>query len=246
MTAPKLCQIVAVQKGLQARTSHAVTEIYHGLQKAPLFSGLSRKYTPIEDGGDELPPESTLVQKNVEFMLADVAKHLTELFDVVATKETANMSARAAVVLDGQAITPELPVPYLLFLEKQLTDLRTVVSKAPVLDPAELWTPDAENGGFRTAPVKTVRNRKEQSVLVKYPATDKHPAQTEVISVDKNAGYWETTKFSGALPRERRAEIVARIDAMSDAVKRAREEANSMEVEQVTVGANIFRHLLGS
>lgn len=245
MNPTRLCQIVAVQKGVQARVSHAVTEIYHGLQKPALFSGLSRKYTPVEDGGDELPPESTLVQKNVEFMLADTAKHLTELFDVVATKETANMSASAAVVLDGQPVTPELPVPYLLFLEKQLTDLRTVVSKAPVLDPAEVWHPDADNGGFRTEPVKTVKTRKQQEVLVKYPATDKHPAQTEVISVDKNAGYWETTKFSGALPRERRTELVARIDTLSDAVKHAREQANSMEVSQVKVGSDLFRHIFG-
>jgi len=245
VTPTKLCQIVAVQKGLQVRTSHAVTEIYHGLQKPPLFSGISRTYQPVDDDGTRLPPEYTLVQKNVESMLADAAGHLTALFDVVATKETANMSAKAAVVLDGQRITPELPVPFLLFLEKQLVDLRTVVSKAPVLDPADRWTEDRENGGYATAPVKTLKTQKITEVLVKYAATDKHPAQTEVVTVDKPAGYWETVKFSGALPRSRRDELVARIDAMSDAVKRAREEANSMEVEQIEVGKNLFLHLLG-
>lgn len=241
----KLCQIVAVQKGLQTRVLHAVSEIYHGLQKPPLFSGLSRTYQPVEDDGETFPSEYTLVQKNVESLLAEASRHLTELFDVVATKETANMSAKAAVVLDGQRITPELPVPFLLFLEKQLVDLRTVVSKAPVLDPADRWTEDRDNGGFATEPVKTLKTKKVAEVLVKYPATDKHPAQTEVIATDRATGHWETVKFSGALPRTRRDELVARIDAMSDAVKRAREEANSMEVTQVRVGADIFLHLLG-
>lgn len=239
----KLCQVVAVEKGLKQRTAHAVTEIYHGLQKAPLFSGISRKYSPVEDGGETLPPEYTLVQKNVEAMLADAADHLTKLFDVVATKETTNMVASAAVVLDGQRITPELPVPFLLFLEKQLAELRTVVSKAPVLDPAEKWTADADNGGFATVPVNTVKTKKIPEVLVKAPATDKHPAQTEVFPIDKTVGHWETIKFSGALPRTRRDELVARIDAMSDAVKRAREEANATDVTQVAVGEAIFHHL---
>jgi len=245
VTPTKLCQIVAVQKGLQTRVQHAVTEIYHGLQKPPLFSGISRTYEPVEDEGTTFPPEYTRVQKNVEAMLAEASKHLTDLFDVVATKETANMFASAAVVLNGEPITPKLPVPFLLFLEKQLVDLRTVVSKAPVLDPADRWQEDRANGGFATEPVRTLKTQKVPEVLVKYAATDKHPAQTEVIATDKPIGHWKTVKFSGAIPRTRRDELVARIDALSDAVKRAREEANSMEVTQIQVGADIFQHLLG-
>jgi hypothetical protein len=66
-----------------------------------------------------------------------------------------------------------------------------------------------------------------------------------MITSDKTVGTWETTKFSCALTPARRAELVARIDAMSDAVKRAREEANSMEVQQVQVASDFFLHLLG-
>lgn len=156
------------------------------------------------------------------------------------------MTAKAPVVLDGVEILGPQPVPFLLFLEKQLIDLRTVLSKAPVLDPSERWTAvSGAPGSYRTDGVKTIKTKKVPEVLVKYPATDKHPAQTEMITSDKTVGTWETTKFSCALTPARRAELVARIDAMSDAVKRAREEANSMEVQQVQVASDFFLHLLG-
>jgi len=35
-----------------------------------------------------------------------------------------------------------VPATYLLFLEKQLTDLHTLVSKLPVLDASETWVFD--------------------------------------------------------------------------------------------------------
>lgn len=244
MSNTQLCQIVAVEKGLKTRIGASVTEIYHLLQKPQLFSGLSRVYTPVDDEGEMLPAESTLVQKNVEDLLGEVGDRLTQLFDVVVTKETGNMRACAPVVVEGNHITPPLPVPFLLFLEKQLVDLRTMVSKAPVLDPADVWNPDPSVGGHRTNPVSTSKTKKVPEVLVKYAATDKHPAQTEVLMMDRTTGTWETTKFSGALPTTRRAELISRIDALSDAVKAAREQANSTEVEQISIGDQIFSYLL--
>ncbi|GHF94388.1 DUF7873 family protein [Streptomyces hydrogenans] len=241
---PKLNQIVAVEKGLKSRTATAVTKIYHDLQKPALFAGLSRKYTPIDDDGEKFPPESTLVQKNVDESLRTAASELTQLFDTVATKEEGNRHATADVVVDGTVVVPGASVPLLLFLEKQLADIRTVISKVPTLDPSESWSPDDTSGGHRTEPVQTTRTRKVPRTLVKYEATERHPAQTEVYMVDEMVGHWATTKFSGALSPARRDVLAARVDALSDAVKKAREEANSTEVNQVHVGEAVFQYLL--
>ncbi|MFI6877676.1 hypothetical protein ACIBL6_29960 [Streptomyces sp. NPDC050400] len=241
---PKLNQIVAVEKGIKSRTAASITKIYHDLQKPALFAGLSRKYSPVDDEGEQFPPESTLVQNNVDNSLTGMADHLTKLFDVVATKERANTEASADVVVDGVTVVSDAPVPLLLFLEKQLVDLRTVVAKAPTLDPSEAWLPDENSRGWRTDPVQTTRTRKVPKTLVRYPATDKHPAQTEVYMVDEIVGHWATTKFSGALSPARRDQLISRIDALADAVKRAREEANSHEAEQIRIGADVFSFLL--
>lgn len=240
----KLCQIIAVEKGLKSRTAEAITRIYHDLQKPALFAGISRRYSPVDEEGETFPPESTLVQKNANEALDAAADELTKLFDVVATKERGNTEAFASVVVDGQVVVEDATVPFLLFLQKQLTDVRTMVSKVPVLDPSESWHPDASSGTWRTEPAETTRTRKIPKTLVKYPATDKHPAQTEVYMVDEIVGRWATTKSSGALSPARRERLLSRIDELSDAVKKAREEANSAEVEQIHVGEQVFDFLL--
>jgi len=84
--------------------------------------------------------------------------------------------ARADVVIDGQTIATDVPVTYLLFLEKQLVDLHTFVKKLPVLDAAESWVRDDSTDSWRTEAVRTIRTKKVPRNHVKAEATDKHPA----------------------------------------------------------------------
>lgn len=240
----QLNQIVALEKGLKGRTEKTTTKVYHQLQRPAPFAGLSRTYQPKDEDGDVFPPERTLVQETVPDQLDQAANALTELFNVTATKEWGNTIARADVKVDGQVIVEGAPVPYLLFLEKRLVDWRTMVSAVPTLDPAEVWSEDATTGQYRTDPTKTTKTKKTAKVLVKYPATDKHPAQTEVYMEDVVIGEWSTTKFSGAVPAKRRDELVERVNKLIDAVQVAREEANSVEIDQKRPAAAVFSYLL--
>ena len=104
-----------------------------------MLAGISRTYQPKDEEGEQLPPESTRVQVQAEDVLRETAATLTRLFDVTATKDWANCTARADVKVDGRVLVADVPVSYLLFLEKQLTDLHTFVKKLPVLDAAESW-----------------------------------------------------------------------------------------------------------
>jgi hypothetical protein len=239
----KLNQILAVEKGVKASGQRAVSDAYHTIQKAPLLSGLSRTYQPIDDEGEQLPPESTRVQVKTEQVIADVAAALTRLFDVTATKDWTNAVAKADVVVDGQTLIAGAPVTYLLFLEKQLVDLHTFVSKLPTLDPAETWSFDDNAETWRTEPVKTTRTKKVPRNHVLAEATDKHPAQVQVYNEDIVVGYWTKTAFSGALPARRVNELLLRVQKLQDAVKYAREEANSTAVEDQEVGDAVFRYL---
>jgi hypothetical protein len=139
----KLNQIIAVEKGVKNKSFQDLTEAHHAVQKPTLLSGISRVYQPKDEEGEQLPPESTRVQVKVEEILRDTASTITRLFDVTATKDWANCQARADVTVDGQPLLRAVPVTYLLFLEKQLTDLHTFIKKLPVLDAAETWTFDA-------------------------------------------------------------------------------------------------------
>ncbi|MEV0620810.1 hypothetical protein AB0I81_46320 [Nonomuraea sp. NPDC050404] len=241
----KLNQILAVEKGVKASSQRAVTDAYHAIQKAPLMSGLSRTYQPIDDEGEQLPPESTRVQVKVEQVLVDVGKALTRLFDVTATKDWANCHATAHVIVDNQVLLEDVPVTYLLFLEKQLADLHTFISKLPTLDPAESWSRDDNAEAWRADAVKTTRTKKVPRNHVLAEATDKHPAQVQVYNEDIVVGYWTKVAFSGAVPARRVNELLGRLQKLQDAVKYAREEANGYVVDDREIGAKVFGYLLG-
>jgi hypothetical protein len=241
----KLNQIIAIEKGVKSRVQAVIDEIYKAIQKAPLFEGLERKYQPKDDEGDKLPGERKVVQARVADLLGTVRIAETELMNVTAQKEQANTLASAPVIVDGKTVLGPTPVTTLLFLEKRLTDWRTLVSKLPELDISEVWQFDADAGIYKTEPVQTHRTVKTQRPIVLYDATDKHPAQTQLITSDEIAGFWHTTRQSGAVPKSRKAELLERADKLLIAVKQAREAANALEAaDRVNVGGQIFEFLL--
>ncbi|WP_214110471.1 DUF7873 family protein [Acrocarpospora catenulata] len=240
----KLNQILAVEKGVKSDVQRKVNDANNLIQKAPLLSGISRTYQPIDDEGEQLPAESTRVQVQAEQVLVDIATAMTRLFDVTATKDVANCSAKADVKIDGDVLVPDVPVTYLLFLEKQLSELHTFVSRLPTLDPSETWSRDENTDSWRTEPVKTTRTKKVPRNHVLAAATDKHPAQVQVYNEDVVVGYWTKIGFSGALPQRRVNELLVRIVRLQEAVKYAREEANGTEITDQRVGETLFAYLL--
>lgn len=240
----KLNQIIAVEPTVKAKANRDFTALHREVGKPALLAGLSRTYQPRdEENGDQLPPESTHVQVKAEEVIQQVSSTLTRLFDVVLTKETANAVAKADVKVDNRVIIPNAPVTYLLFLEKQLVEIREFVSKLPTLDPSQKWTYDADAGQYVTDVVKTVRTKKVPKTFVKYEATKEHPAQVDVFHEDVIVGEWSKREFSGALPTSRVNELITRVEKLQTAVKFAREEANNADVTDAEAGKNVFDYL---
>lgn len=242
----RLNQVIAIRKGVKSDTYAKITEINKAFQKPALYAGLSKVYEPLdEEDKEKLPGERHIVQRSVDKDLKLVESIMSDYFDVEARREFTNPHAVADVKVDEQVILTGVPVGYLLFLEKQLNDLRSLVSVAPVLDPAETWTTDTSSGVSKTGVIRTHRNKKIQRPIVLYDATKEHPAQTAMVTEDVLAGHWATTKMSGAMKQVDRDLILERIDQLSRAVKQAREQANGVdEVPVPKVGSKIFDFLL--
>ena len=242
----KLNQIVAVEKGVKSDVYGAVTKAYHLIQKIPLFAGFTRTYRPADENGDVLPGETKLLQERAEEVLADVSRQLIRLFDVTATKDFTNTKAMADIVVDGVTLIPNAPVPYLLFLEKQLKDLDAFIRKLPVLDPAREWTYDPNTSSQRAITETTKSTKKVPRNHVKAAATDKHPAQVEVYQEDVLVGFWDVVHYSGSLPLDRVKQLLERITTLTEAVKMAREQANMTDViDGRGTGKKIFDYILG-
>ena len=142
--------------------------------------------------------------------------------------------------MNGEVFVPDVPVTYMLFLLKELSDLQTFVSKMVELDPGEKWAEDPTSGLFRSGETKTHKTKKMQRGITLYDATPEHPAQTQLITEDVVIGHWTTTKFSGAIPRPRKKELLDRIRILADAVKFAKERANSIEAEEQKLGRKVL------
>jgi len=236
----KLNQIIAVQAGKKAKSKETLTEAYHQIKKADLMSGLVRTYQPRDEGGEPQPEERKFVQVKVNDLIQKVTRDLVEMFDVVATQDWANTAARADIIVEGRRLLEGVPVTHLLFIEKQLVDIRTFIEALPTLDAAEEWEYKPEFDSYVSRASRSNRTKKVPKNHIKYEATKEHPAQVEMYMEDVWVGTWTTIKFSGAIPAAAKNAMIERVNKLLDAVKSAREEANGMEVHSVKVGATLL------
>lgn len=244
MSKGKLNQVIAVVQGKKSRALELLTESHRGWNEAAI-SGIAKTYTPKDIEGDPLPAENKKIHLNVKEKVRETLDQVASFFDVVMTQEQGNTSANANVEIDGKLLLTNVPVTTLLFLERQLRDLHTFASNLPILPPDREWKFDENRNCHVTDPIASIRTQKIPKVIVKYNATVEHPAQTELFPEDVTVGTWKTTYMSSAIPARQRAEILQRINNLQDAVKRAREAANSLEVEQLNHGSKILGHIFG-
>ena len=251
MPAKYLGQIVAILKDGKTQAERALTDAHHALQKPEMLSGISREYQPLADDGEQLPAESKLVQVTVEEMIQATKKHLARLFDMTAARDFTNgpggPGATADVEIDGQVLVENAPVPYLLWLERQLQKLHTFTAKLPTLDPATTWTlDDAVRGVYVSEVQETVRQVKQPRSFELSPATKEHPAQVRAWEENVVVGKWRSVRYSGAVPQQRRAEILEQIEKAQRAVHLAREQANRTEALEPVIGKNLLDFVFGS
>lgn len=243
-----LNQVVATENRQKAQTEDVVTKLYHLLQKPPLFEGRTRVYRPRDDSPDAetLPPEGERVQATVEDVLADFRQAQGALLDLTAQKVYANAVARGDVEVDGVVVLKAVPVEYLLYLEKRLHDMRTAFSAIPTLDPSAAWPARNTDGFWATAKTTTHRTKKVPRTLVKAVSTDKHPAQVDVWYEDETVGYWDTTRFSGAMQGKDRQALLMRLHRLEQAVQRARSQAATIEAAPQPIAATVFDFLFSA
>ena len=243
----KLHQIIAVVSGTKSKSQKAITAIYHKIKKPELFSGFTRTYKPLDDDGETQPDENKLVQYTVPSAVADFVKPLGKMIDLVYVQDVANTNAVADVKVGEHIVLASVPVTHLLFLEKQLTDIHTFVSSLPVLDPVEKWKFDGNTALNVTDTIQTNRTKKTLRNHVVAEATDKHPAQVQTYTEDVKIGTWNNIKMSGAIDAQGKSDMLTKVVQLQDAVKCAREEANSIEVNKnVGVAKNLLNYIFQS
>ena len=243
---PKLNQINAIVTSRKSETDKALNELNKLVAKETLFAGRERTYRPVDEvNGQKLPPESQRVQQRADDLIRQAIGKWTELWNLVYTQDTGNQQAKAGLVVDGQALLSQVPITFLLFIDKQVNDLETFIAKLPTPDPAEEWSHDPNSGLLRSRATESVRTSKEPTVIVKYEATEKHPAQTELFTKDVPVGNWTQILYSGAITTDRKNQILERVRKLQDAIKTSKEQANLLEVEKQKAADPLMSYLFG-
>lgn len=243
---PTLHKVVAADNGRKNQRRETISGLHHRSQQRALLEGLIRSYHHLDaENPEELPDEVKNVQLSLVEVIDDTRTSDREWWNLVATRELGNTLARGTVVVDDETLLENVPVGTLIGLEKRLGEWRTFIAKLPILDPAETWDVEDEvRGIWRSQPVKNTRTKKIPRVLVTVQPTEHHPAQTHIWQEDRIIGEYTTIKFSSALHPTRKSELLARVDRLIRAVREAREEANTQQVENQNVADPILDWLL--
>lgn len=237
---PRLNQVIALVKSKKGRAASALAEQTARVQKPGLLDGITRHYQPKADDGERLPSEVKMVQAKALPAFDAAMSEVAEVLDLVLTQDKGNTLASADLEVDGIIVAADVPVSFLLFLEKKLKEVESFVSQLPTLDPGENWKYEPAVDCYASSTRTTTHTKKVPKNHVKAPATPQHPAQVETYVEDVVIGYWNTTKFSGAIPAQDKNQLLGRVRKLQDAVKLARESANGIDVRPQAIGAAIL------
>ncbi len=225
-----LHQLLAIEKGTRQRSTEGVTELHRQTQQPALLQGTHRQYTPLLDGGTQYPDEVSPVTVRYLEAIRYHNELWAEAVELQSRKDRTNQHAMANVEVDGRTLLVGVPATHLLYLEKQLENMRTFLAKIVELPAGVEWRWNDQTGLHLSGEKLSIKTEKVEEALVLYQATDKHPAQAEKITKDKAVGQWSTVNSHGGIPAERKRVLLRRVNDLLAAVKIAREEANRAEV----------------
>src|SRR3990167_696326 len=249
--AKKLFEII-VTEGMHKAQAHATrTDLQNTFEKKRhLFEKKIVTFTPAEEGAATVVETQSDIQTNVASELRWIAGIWSKALDASYQVAEGNTAARADVVLDnGTVLLENMPATALLELDKRAGDIFDLLKTVPTLDPAKGFHPDPDQGQniFVAREVRKTRTKKVQQPLVKYAATEQHPAQVDVISIDIPAGQVKEQEWSGMITPARKGELLERAEEVRRAIKAALHRANATEMVQLpTCGQKMFGYILGN
>jgi len=248
---PKLHELLAVSGNLEGQAQKCVTDLKDTFgKKHHLFVERTLTFTSNKEGAEAVTEEHLELQTTVPREFQWVSEMLTRLLDTDHAINEANTIARADLQLDdGVVLLKEMPATSLLELEKRLKWLHDLIATAPTLDPAKGFKPDPEKGDdvFRAREVVRTRTQKMTKPIVLYEATEKHPAQTQLINDDVPTGTIRGMEWSGMITPARKAELLDRCEQLTRAVKRARSRANDVAVPNANrIGSVLLGYVFNS
>ena len=232
---PRLHELIAVKTSLRAQATKTVTDLGNTFEKKRHhFTAKVKSFTPLGENAEAKVEEQLDLQTTVLKELRWVREYIVKAIDASHHVNLGNTEAFADIVLeDGTVIAAHVPAATLLELEGTVEEIRKFCDKIPTLDPAQGFrpAPDRGEGVYVAREVEKTRTSKQNKVIVLYPHTEKHPAQTQLVAEDVPIGTIREQEWSSMMTIADKGAILDRIEHLARAVKKARSRANESEVD---------------
>lgn len=247
----KLHELLAVMTDLETVAKKTRDEALHTFtKKQQHFRGTDKFLTMFaeerkqeEDGQRVVEPLTTTVNEKLDYIKESQSKWYDALFQM----ETTNQSAVADLIIHGELLATNVPATFLLGMEGRLKALRVVFEGIPTQDPSFEWIPDEDSGKniFVTkTPITSQKQEKVSKFITVAEATKEHPAQVIKETENKVVGIFTTKYWTGTISPGKKSKYLEKIDNLIQAVKQARQRANSTEVEKVKIGNKLLDYIL--
>lgn len=244
----KLHELLAVEADKGNIATKLTEESRSTLSKKPdHFKGFTKQVTYFDEKrAAENSEDTKVVVSTVDENLAYTLDRVAAYYDVILAKEMTNQTAKADLYVDGFLFGGDVPATFLLGMETRLKALRPLFEAVPTLPPAIAWAPDKNSGpGYWRSPKTMVpKTEKQVKFVTLAPATEKHPAQVKDWTEDVPVAKVETVEYSGMWTVQQKADALDRLDTLLQAVKQARQRANTAEVVDARLGSKMANYVL--
>lgn len=243
MAKNQLHQLLAVENERKIQANNILQETIDTFSKKhDHFDGLIKTYEAHEEEGQKIPPEIKEIVTTVKDKLTYSQQAISKGIDAQISKEETNASGIVKTELKiGDTTFGDLSATSLLALEQFLVKVRNMYKVIPTLDPTKKW--NKKDNIYETDQEVKYRTEKKIEKFVKYEATKEHPAQVDLVTIDRQVGEYLTIYKSGKITPFQKSQLLEKIDKLIDAVKQARSKANESEVKNMKIGNKIFQYI---
>ena len=242
----KLHELLAVQGNLNGQANKKREDLKVTFEKKRhLFEETRKTFT----SNDELEKPQIEEQKDIQSTVISeiewIKPSLAKSLDVAYQVDVANTEATADVVTEDDVILLKaVPATTLLQLEKRVAEWKNLIDSIPTLDPAKGFQQDEARGYgyYRARDVTKPRTKKVPEVITLAPPTHEHPAQVQLIQIDKPIGTILEQEWSSLITPAKKAELLDRAETLLRAVSKARAKANehAIDVADKKIGTELL------
>lgn len=248
--AKKLFEVLVIEGQLKSQAQVTRNDLKATFEKKRhLFEEKLKTFQPIEEGAQVQTEEESNIQSTVMSELRWLGNIWMKALDTSYQVAEGNTKARADVVLDdGTVLLENAPATALLELEKRAAEIQEVIASVPTFDPAKGFHPDPDKGKYvyRAREVRKTRTKKVPEVITLAQATPEHPAQAQLVNIDKIAGHITEQEWSGFIMPAHKAQMLERVEELRRSIKAALHRANAVELDTnpKVCGQKIFEYVI--